>query len=182
MSAVNEREDEYFCLLSINSKVLHLEAGQYARFANATGICAMGDTSVMVTAVAKAQPSSSNFMPLTVDYRQKSAAAGRIPTNFLRRELGKKQHTMIVSQQLIYCRFCAMAFPGPSEKEILTARVIDRSLRPLFPADYRCETQLACNLLAIDALYHPDVLSINAASLSLALSDIPWNGPVAAVR
>ena len=97
-------------------------------------------------------------MPLTVEYRLKSAAAGRIPTNFLRREL------------------------GPSEREILTARVIDRSLRPLFPAAYRCETQLVCNVLAIDPHYSPDILSINAASVALSLSDIPWNGPVAAVR
>lgn len=71
---------------------------------------------------------------------------------------------------------------GPSEREILTARVIDRSLRPLFPSEYRCDTQLVCNLLAIDSQNFPDVLSINAASLALALSDIPWNGPVAAVR
>jgi polyribonucleotide nucleotidyltransferase len=69
----------------------------------------MGDTAVMVTAVSKTKPSSVNFMPLTVDYRQKAAAAGRIPTNFMRREL------------------------GPSEKEILTSRLIDRSIRPLFP-------------------------------------------------
>lgn len=73
----------------ICSKVLTLEAGQYARFANGTAICSMGDTSVMVTAVAKPKPSTGSFMPLTVVYRQKSAAAGRIPTNFLRRELGK---------------------------------------------------------------------------------------------
>lgn len=119
----------------------------------------MGDTTVMVTAVSsmdKRTPGS--FMPLTVEYRQKYAAAGRIPTNFLRREL------------------------GPTEKEILTSRLIDRSLRPLFPAGFRYETQLICNILAIDSNYSPDVLSINAASLALAMSDIPWNGPVAAVR
>ena len=97
-------------------------------------------------------------MPLTVDYRQKAAAAGRIPTNFLRREL------------------------GPTEKEILTSRMIDRSLRPLFPAGFFCETQIICNLLAVDGNNDPDVLCINAASAALAMSDIPWNGPVAAVR
>lgn len=69
-------------------RTLTLSTGQYARFANATAVCTLGDTSVMVTAVSKAKPSTGNFMPLTVEYRQKSAAAGRIPTNFLRRELG----------------------------------------------------------------------------------------------
>lgn len=120
----------------------------------------MGNTSMMVTAVSKDTPSSSsaNFMPLTVDFRQKYAAAGRIPTNFLRREL------------------------GVSEREILSSRLIDRSVRPLFPAHFSCETQLVCNMLALDSVYIPDVLSINAASFALAVSDIPWNGPVGAVR
>lgn len=93
-----------------------------------------------------------------VDYRQKAAAAGRIPTNFLRREL------------------------GPTELEILTSRVIDRSLRPLFPKNYFFDTQIMCNLLAVDSVHDADVLSINAASAALSLSDIPWNGPVGAVR
>ncbi|KFM81365.1 Polyribonucleotide nucleotidyltransferase 1, mitochondrial, partial [Stegodyphus mimosarum] len=93
-----------------------------------------------------------------VDYRQKAAAAGRIPTNYLRREL------------------------GPTEKEILTSRVIDRSVRPLFPKGFACETQLSCNLLAVDGINDPDIVSINAASAALAVSDIPWNGPIGAVR
>lgn len=136
-----------------------MSAGKYARFANATAVCEMGDTAVMVTAVSKAKPTpGTNFMPLVVDYRLKNAASGRIPTNFMRRE------------------------GGPSEKEILSARLIDRSVRPLFPYDYRTETQLVCNMLAMDAVHSPDVLAINAASLALSLSDIPWNGPVGAVR
>lgn len=120
----------------------------------------MGNTSMMVTAVAKesAGSSSQSFMPLTVDFRQKYAAAGRIPTNFFRREM------------------------GVSEKEILSSRLIDRSVRPLFPANFNCETQLVCNMLALDSIYMPDVLSINAASFALAISDIPWAGPVGAVR
>jgi len=118
-----------------------------------------GETSVMVTAVSRTEASpSATFMPLTVDYRQRAAAAGRIPTNYLRREL------------------------GPSETEILTGRMIDRSLRPVFPKGYYCETQIICNLLAVDGTNDPDVLSINAASAALASSDIPWDGPVAAVR
>lgn len=82
----------------------------------------------MVTAVSKSKPTPASFLPLTVDYRQKAAAAGRIPTNFLRREL------------------------GASEKEILTARLIDRSLRPLFPDGYNYETQITCNMLAVSKL------------------------------
>lgn len=122
----------------------------------------VGDTAVMVTAVARQKPggggSNASFLPLVVDYRQKAAAAGRIPTNFLRREM------------------------GPSEKEILAARLVDRSMRPLFPAEFRCDTQLVCNMLAIDSSNLPDVQAINAASAALSLSDIPWNGPVGAVR
>lgn len=112
----------------------------------------------MVTAVSKTKPSPSSFLPLVVDFRQKSAAAGRIPTNFLRREL------------------------GPSEKEILTSRLIDRSLRPLFLEGYNYETQVICNILAMDSTNNPDIISINAASAALSVSDIPWNGPVGAVR
>lgn len=141
------------------SKQIKLSTGKYARFANGTGVCQMGNTSMMVTAVAKESPTGNqNFMPLTVDFRQKYAAAGRIPTNFFRREI------------------------GVSEKEILASRLIDRSVRPLFPANFNCETQLVCNMLALDSVYMPDVLSINAASFALAISDIPWMGAVGAVR
>ncbi|XP_037951973.1 polyribonucleotide nucleotidyltransferase 1, mitochondrial-like [Teleopsis dalmanni] len=142
-----------------NGRNLNITSGKYARFANGTAVCQMGDTAVMVTAVAKPkQAPSASFMPLVVDYRLKGSASGRIPMNFMRREL------------------------GPSEKEILSARLIDRSLRPLFPAEFRTETQLVCNMLAMDAVFSPDVLSINAASVALSLSDIPWNGPIGAVR
>jgi len=127
--------------------------------ADGCAVATFGDTSVLVTAVSKSKSiSGAGFIPLTVDYKQKAAAAGRIPTNFLRREL------------------------GPSEKEILTSRLIDRSLRPLFPNGYYCETQVMCNLLAVDGVNDPDVLSINAASAALSVSDIPWNGPIGAVR
>jgi len=126
--------------------------------ADGCAVAKMGDTSVMVTAVGRTKSSGSSFVPLLVDYRQKSAAAGRIPTNFLKREL------------------------GPSDKEILTSRLIDRSIRPLFPDGYSCETQVMCNLLAVDGVFDPDILCINAASAALGLSDIPWNGPIGAVR
>ncbi|KAJ3646013.1 hypothetical protein Zmor_023625 [Zophobas morio] len=141
-----------------NGRSLKISTGQYARLADGCAVATLGDTSVMVTAVSKTKASPSNFLPLVVDYRQKSAAAGRIPTNFFRREL------------------------GPSEREILTSRLIDRSLRPLFPEHFNYDTQVVCNMLAVDSVNNPDVISINAASAALALSDIPWNGPVGAVR
>ncbi|KAJ8928180.1 hypothetical protein NQ314_019242 [Rhamnusium bicolor] len=137
---------------------LNISTGQYARLADGCAVGTLGDTSVMVTVVSKTKPSSSGFLPLVVDYRQKSAAAGRIPTNFFRREL------------------------GPSEKEILTSRLIDRSLRPLFPNNFHYETQVICNMLAVDGVNNPDVISINAASAALSLSDVPWDGPIGAVR
>lgn len=145
--------NHFYCRRNLN-----ISTGQYARLADGAAVATLGDTSVMVTAVSKTKPTTSNFLPLVVDYRQKSAAAGRIPTNFFRREL------------------------GPSEREILTSRVIDRSIRPLFPENFQCETQIMCNMLAVDGVNNPDVISINAASAALSLSDIPWNGPVGAVR
>ncbi|XP_031327383.1 polyribonucleotide nucleotidyltransferase 1, mitochondrial isoform X1 [Photinus pyralis] len=141
-----------------NGRKLALSTGKLAKLADGCAVGTIGDTSVMVTAVSKSKPTSGGFTPLIVDYRQKSAAAGRIPTNFLRREL------------------------GPSEREILTSRLIDRSLRPLFPENFCYETQIVCNMLAVDSINNPDIVSINAASAALSLSDIPWNGPVGAVR
>lgn len=138
---------------------MHFSTGKLARLADGCAVATLGETSVMVTTVSRSHASgSASFVPLIVDYRQKAAAAGRIPTNFLRRELGQTEH------------------------EILTSRLIDRSLRPLFPEKYNYETQVICNMLAIDGNNDPDVLSINGASAALAVSDIPWNGPVGAVR
>ncbi|KAL5008315.1 hypothetical protein ScPMuIL_013896 [Solemya velum] len=143
--------------LVIGDRPIQISTGKMARFADGAAIVKQGDTSVLVTTVSKSKTTSS-FLPLTVDYRQKAAAAGRIPTNYLRREL------------------------GPTEKEILTSRMIDRSIRPMFPSGYMCETQVMCNLLAVDGANDPDIVCINAASAALSLSDIPWNGPVGAVR
>lgn len=88
---------------------LNIESGKYARFADGSAVASMGDTAVLVTAVSKAKGYPASFLPLTVDYRQKAAAVGRIPTNFMRREI------------------------GTTEREILISRMIDRSLRPVFP-------------------------------------------------
>ncbi|PKU40923.1 polyribonucleotide nucleotidyltransferase mitochondrial [Limosa lapponica baueri] len=144
--------------VDVGGRKMELSSGKLARFADGSAVVQLGDTAVMVTAVSKTKPSASQFMPLVVDYRQKAAAAGRIPTNYLRRELGS------------------------TDKEILTSRVIDRSIRPLFPVGYFYDTQILCNLLAVDGVNDPDVLAINGASAALALSDIPWNGPIGAVR
>uniref|UniRef100_A0A8C4XK38 Polyribonucleotide nucleotidyltransferase 1, mitochondrial n=1 Tax=Falco tinnunculus TaxID=100819 RepID=A0A8C4XK38_FALTI len=144
--------------VDVGDRKMELSSGKLARFADGSAVVQLGDTAVMVTAVSKTKPSASQFMPLVVDYRQKAAAAGRIPTNYLRRELGS------------------------TDKEILTSRVIDRSIRPLFPVGYFYDTQILCNLLAVDGVNDPDVLAINGASAALALSDIPWNGPIGAVR
>uniref|UniRef100_A0A8B9XZW2 Polyribonucleotide nucleotidyltransferase 1 n=1 Tax=Bos mutus grunniens TaxID=30521 RepID=A0A8B9XZW2_BOSMU len=123
--------------VDLGSRKLEISSGKLARFADGSAVVQSGDTAVMVTAVSKTKPSPSQFMPLVVDYRQKAAAAGRIPTNYLRREIGS------------------------SDKEILTSRVIDRSIRPLFPAGYFYDTQILCNLLAVDGVNEPDVLAIN---------------------
>uniref|UniRef100_A0A8C8HAH2 polyribonucleotide nucleotidyltransferase n=1 Tax=Oncorhynchus tshawytscha TaxID=74940 RepID=A0A8C8HAH2_ONCTS len=131
--------------VDFGGKKLEISTGKLARFADGSAVVQLGDTTVMVTAVSKTKPSPSQFMPLVVDYRQKAAAAGRIPTNHLRREL------------------------GTTENEILTSRLIDRAIRPLFPAGYFYDTQVLCNLLAVDGVNDPDVLAINGASAALSL-------------
>ncbi|XP_028324212.1 polyribonucleotide nucleotidyltransferase 1, mitochondrial [Gouania willdenowi] len=144
--------------VELGDKKLEISSGKFARFADGSAVVQMQDTSVMVTAISRTKPSPSQFMPLVVDYRQKAAAASLIPNNYLRREL------------------------GTSDSEILTSRLIDRSIRPLFPAGYFYDTQIMCNLLTVDDVNDPDVLAINGASAALSLSDIPWNGPIGAVR
>ncbi|XP_076283804.1 polyribonucleotide nucleotidyltransferase 1 [Lasioglossum baleicum] len=141
-----------------DGKTISLLTGKYARFTSGNVIAKCGETSVMTTAVRKNEPVHGHIIPLTVDYRQKAAAIGRIPSNYFRRELGHTEH------------------------EILASRLIDRSVRPLFHKKYCYETQVVCNLLAVDGVNDPEVLSINAVSAALSVSDIPWNGPVGAVR
>ncbi|XP_017757500.1 PREDICTED: polyribonucleotide nucleotidyltransferase 1, mitochondrial [Eufriesea mexicana] len=141
-----------------NGSKMTLSTGKYARFTSASVTATIDNTTVMTTVVRKSVPSDNSIIPLTVNYRQKAAAIARIPTNFLRREMGY------------------------TDNEILISRIIDRSVRPLFDSNYSYETQIVCNLLATDGIINPDVLSINAASTALSISDIPWTGPVAAVR
>ncbi|CRL07195.1 CLUMA_CG020178, isoform A, partial [Clunio marinus] len=142
-----------------NGRKIEISVGQLAKFADACAVVKNGETAIMCTAISKQKPSTTaSFLPLTVDYRLKSSAAGRIPTNMMRREF------------------------GTTERETLSARLVDRSIRPLFPKEFRCDTQLVCNVLSIDSMNKPDVDAINAASAALHLSDIPWNGPIGAVR
>ena len=139
------------------SPPLELSSGRLARMADGCGEARLGSTAVL-TAVCRGRPQPAAFLPLTVDYRQKAAAAGRIPANVLRREL------------------------GPTTREILTSRLVDRSVRPLAPPGWQEEVGVTCNLLALDARYDPTVLAVNSTSLALALSSLPWQGAVGAVR
>lgn len=142
--------------------------GELARMSDGSAVVEDGATAVLATVVSpgsrtetSTQPGGtapSQFVPLTVDYRQRAASAGRIPTNYLRREM------------------------GPSTSEILTSRVIDRSLRPMFPPGFSCDTNVTCQVLSTDSEHLADVLAVNACSAALACSPVPWLGPVAAVR
>jgi len=140
-------------------KRLHFETGRMAKQASGAALVTQGDSVVLATAVASPDPKEGiDFFPLTVDYREYAYAGGRIPGGFIKRE-GR-----------------------PSEREILTSRQIDRPIRPLFPEGFRNETQVIALVFSADRENDPDVIGINAASAALALSDIPFGGPVGAVR
>jgi polyribonucleotide nucleotidyltransferase len=140
-------------------KQLTFETGRLAKQAHGAAVVRSGDNVVLATAVANQEPREGiDFFPLTVDYREYTYAGGRIPGGFIKRE-GR-----------------------PSEREILTSRQIDRPIRPLFPDGFRCETQVISFVLSADTENDPDVLAINGASCALTLSDIPFQGPVGAVR
>ncbi len=140
-------------------KQLTLETGRLAKQAHGSALVRCGDNVILATAVANQEPREGiDFFPLTVDYREYTYAGGRIPGGFIKRE-GR-----------------------PSEREILTSRQIDRPIRPLFPDGFRNETQVISFVLSADTENDPDVLAINGASCALTLSDIPFQGPVGAVR
>jgi len=143
----------------IGGRILSLETGEMAKQADGATVVRYGDTIVLVSACAQKESSPNrDFFPLTVDYREHTCAAGKIPGGFFKRE-GR-----------------------PSEKEILTCRMIDRPIRPLFPEDFRCETQIVGFVFSADLENDPDILSITGASTALYISDIPFTTPVAAVR
>jgi polyribonucleotide nucleotidyltransferase len=143
----------------IGGRTLSIKAGKVAKQASGSVVVQYGDTIVLVTVVASADERDSDFLPLTVEYQEKIYAAGRIPGNYFRREIGR-----------------------PSEKETLTARLIDRPIRPLFPKEWRHETQVIATVLSMDQENDPDTLAMIGASTALEISDIPFAGPIASVR
>jgi polyribonucleotide nucleotidyltransferase len=144
--------------LQIGGKPLSLETGSIAKQAHGSCVVRYGDTVVLATACYKEGTVMGDFMPLTVDYKEYTYAGGRIPGGFFKRE-GR-----------------------PTEKEILTCRIIDRPLRPSFQKGYRQETQIIALVLSADGENDPDVLALNAASAALVISEIPFHNPIGAVR
>ncbi|MDH3444603.1 MAG: polyribonucleotide nucleotidyltransferase [Deltaproteobacteria bacterium] len=145
--------------VDFHGRPLTIEVGRLAKQADGAALVRYGETVVLVTAVAARELKlETDFFPLTVDYQEKTFAAGKIPGGFFKRE-GR-----------------------PSEKEILTCRLIDRSIRPLFSEGLRCETQVIATVLSADRENDPDVLAMLGASAALHVSDIPFNGPLAGVR
>jgi len=139
---------------------LNIQTGKVAKQASGSAVLQYGETIVLVTVVSSNdQRTGIDFLPLSVEYQEKIYAAGRIPGNYFRREIGR-----------------------PSEKETLTARLIDRPIRPLFPKDYFNEIQVIATVLSTDQENDPDTLAMIGASTVLELSDIPFAGPIAAVR
>ncbi|HHP7234164.1 MAG TPA: polyribonucleotide nucleotidyltransferase [Desulfobacterales bacterium] len=143
----------------LSGKTLSIQTGRLAKQASGAVVVRYADTVVLVTAVASTEERQADFLPLTVEYQEKIYAAGRIPGNYFRREIGR-----------------------PSEKETLTARLIDRPIRPLFPKGWRFETQVIATVLSMDQENDPDTLAMIGASAALELSDIPFAGPIACVR
>src|SRR4029079_4299090 len=143
----------------VGEKQIIIETGKLAKQADGAVTVRLGETIVLVAAVAATKAKEGqDFFPLTVDYREKAAAAGKFPGGYFKRE-GR-----------------------PTEKEILTCRLTDRPIRPLFPKGLLNEVQVQTILLSADQENDPDILSIVGASAALSVSDIPWDGPLGAVR
>ena len=145
--------------LPLGDRELSIEMGKVAKQADGAALLRYGDTTVLVTACADTTPREGiDFFPMTCDYRENAYAAGKIPGGFFKRE-GR-----------------------PTEKEILTCRLMDRPLRPLFPEGFCCETQIIAMVLSAEVEMNPDVLALNGASAALYASDIPFHHPIGAVR
>jgi len=145
--------------IKLGNGELTVETGKVAKQADGAVVIRYGDTMLLVTAVSGNSPREGiDFFPLTVEYRESTYAAGRIPGNYFRRE-GR-----------------------PNEKEVLTARLIDRPVRPLFPEGYKNETQIVATVISADEANDPDVIAITGASCAMFLSDIPFENPIAGVR
>ncbi|MDG2386084.1 MAG: polyribonucleotide nucleotidyltransferase [Flavobacteriaceae bacterium] len=141
-----------------DGRTITLETGKLAKQADGSVVVKMGDCMLLATAVSARKASPVDFLPLTVDYREKFAAAGRFPGGFFKREA------------------------RPSDQEVLTMRLVDRVLRPLFPKDYHAETQVMIQLMSHDDTVMPDALAGLAASTAIQLSDIPFEYPISEVR
>ena len=137
---------------------MRLETGQIARQASGAVLASLGETVVLVTVVAARGPSGRDFFPLTVDYEERTYAAGRIPGGFFKRE-GR-----------------------PAEKAILTARLIDRPIRPLFPEGFNNEIQVIATVMSVDPEIDPDIVAMVGASAALSISGVPFNGPIGGAR
>src|SRR6202167_2241871 len=144
--------------VEVGGRTLTLETGKIARQANGAVLAKYGDTQVLVTACMENRANDRDFLPLTVDYRENTYSAGKIPGGFFKRE-GR-----------------------PSEKEVLTSRLIDRPMRPLFPESWRNETQIVSMVLSADSANDPDVIAVTSASAAAYCSDLPFETPIAAVR
>jgi polyribonucleotide nucleotidyltransferase len=144
--------------VEVGGRPLILETGKIAKQANGAIVARYGDTVVLTTACMAPTANDRDFLPLTVDYRENTYAAGKIPGGFFKRE-GR-----------------------PSEKEILTSRLIDRPMRPLFPEGWRNETQIVSMVLSADSDNDPDVIAVTGASAACYVSDLPFDKPIAAVR
>ena len=145
--------------MELAGRTLSLETGLVAQQADGAVVVRYGDTTVLSTVVGEREPNESvPFFPLTVDYEERMYAAGKIPGGFIKRE-GR-----------------------PTEAAILAARLTDRPIRPLFPKGYKSEVQVISTVMSADQENDPDILSIIGASAALTLSQIPWDGPVGAVR
>lgn len=150
---------EYVLEAMLGDKPLRISTGKVAKQASGAAMVQYGETLVLVTVVSTQEGTGADFLPLTVEYMEKIYAAGRIPGNYFRREVGRG-----------------------SEKETLTARLIDRPIRPLFPKGYNFETQVIATVLSMDQENDADTLAMIGASAALCLSDIPFEGPIACVR
>src|ERR1700759_742696 len=142
-----------------DGRTIEIETGKLAKQADGSVVVRMGDTMLLATVVSSPDPKEgADFLPLSVDYQEKYASPGRIPGGFLRREARL------------------------SDYEVLISRLVDRALRPLFPEDYHADTQVMITLLSSDKDTMPDCPAGLAASAALAVSDIPFNGPISEVR
>src|ERR1700745_1405989 len=158
MSENNHMPAPFQVSAEVGGRTLILETGKIAKQANGAIVAKYGDTVILNTAVMASKPNDKDFLPLTVDYREYTYCAGKIPGGFFKRE-GR-----------------------PTEREILVSRLIDRPMRPLFPESWRNETQVNAMVLSADSENDPDVIAVTGAAAAAYCSDLPFEKPIACVR